>query len=86
MANTSEALSRALRELRDERNQLDGKIQALERALELRGGAPKRRGRRTKAGDKPKAKRNWSPAARKAAAERMRKYWVAWRAIKASRA
>lgn len=84
MANTTEALSRALRELRDERDQLDGKIQALERALELGGAAPKRRGGRAKPENKPKAQRNWSPAARKAAAERMRKYWAAWRAKRGS--
>lgn len=85
MANASEALSRALLELRNERDQLDEKIRALERALELRG-APKKQTTRTNAGDKPKIKKNWSPAARKAAAERMRKYWAAWRAKQGSNA
>lgn len=86
MADVNDALSRALNELIAERDRLNEAISAVERAM----GAPARRGRKPgrPAGSgevKVKVKRNWSPAARKAAAERMRKYWAEWRQEKATK-
>jgi hypothetical protein len=74
-------LKSVIDQLRSERSEIDEKIQLLEKAL---GGlGVKRRGRPPASASAPavggspkKVTRNWSPAARKAAADRMRKYWA----------
>ena len=81
-------LSSALETMKAERDDLDEKIRLMEELLSKVGGVkrgPGRpRGSGTKRGPgrppkqegKQKVKRNWSPAARKAAAERARKMWA----------
>lgn len=69
----NKAIEAALSALREERSQLDDTIRALERAI----GEGARSGRAPAApGVRTRRKPKWSPAARKAAAERMRKYWA----------
>lgn len=52
---------KAILELREEKRRLDRAIAALEQGSPVRGEQPRRR--------------SWSSQARRAAAERMRKYW-----------
>ena len=75
-------IQRAIESLRSEQEEIDGKIAAMEDALKSLGeqGAAPRRGRPRKTavvakGGRSRKKPHWSPEARKAAAERMRKYW-----------
>ena len=72
----------AIETLRSEQQEIDAKIAAMEDALKSLGeGAPAaRRGRPRKTAIKvpdgrSRKKPHWTPEARKAAAERMRKYW-----------
>ena len=84
-ARIAKELRTAIDELRDEREQIDTKIGAMEQALRELGvkrgpGRPKGSGKKVtttkRASSKKKSTRNWSPEARKAAAERMKKYWA----------
>lgn len=75
-------IDRAIESLRSEKEEIDAKIAAMEEALRSLGekGASVRRGRPRKsvgpvAEGSGRKKPHWSPEARKAAAERMRKYW-----------
>ena len=75
-------IQRAIESLRSEQEEIDAKIAAMEDALKSLGdrGAVVRRGRPRKAAvsvgsSRSRKKPHWSPEARKAAAERMRKYW-----------
>ena len=75
-------IQRAIESLRSEQEEIDAKIAAMEDALKSLGeqSAGARRGRPRKAvvsagGSRSRKKPHWSPEARKAAAERMRKYW-----------
>ncbi len=77
-------IQRAIESLRSEQEEIDAKIAAMEDALKSLGeqgsSAAPRRGRPRKAsvavkGGRSRKKPHWSPEARKAAAERMRKYW-----------
>ncbi len=67
-------LQSALKELQRQRAALDAQIQGVENALtSLSGGRPKSK---TGGARGARKKPHWSPEARKAAAERMRKYWA----------
>ena len=79
-------IQRAIESLRSEQEEIDAKIAAMEEALSSLGerGAVVRRGRPRKVAGvaaavaksaRGRKKPHWSPEARKAAAERMRKYW-----------
>lgn len=72
----NQAIESAIAALRAERDQIDETIQALVRATSGMGRA-KAPGRGGRVGTTQRRKPKWSPAARKAAAERMRKYWAA---------
>lgn len=72
----NQAIESAIAALRAERDQIDETIQALERATSGLGGR-KAAGRGAGGATPQRRKPKWSPAARKAAAERMRKYWAA---------
>lgn len=85
-------IRKAIQVLEQERDELDGTIANMQDALSKLGvkrgpGRPKgsRNKAKAKSGSKPakkakgRKKPNWSPAAKAAAAERMRKYWADWR-------
>ncbi len=84
-------LQRAIDSLRSEQEEIDAKIASMEKALSSLGesSAP-RRGRPRKAasaatrtvGGRSRKKPNWTPEAREAARERMRKYWAKKRSTK----
>ena len=81
MDQLKKSLQQAIKELEQERDELAAKIEILDNALtKLRGAnAPRSKGRAAHA--RPPAKKTrkspkWTPAAREAAAERMRKYWA----------
>ncbi len=75
-------IQRAIESLRSEQEEIDAKIAAMEDALKTLGeqsvrsrrGRPRKTATATSAG-RSRKKPHWSPEARKAAAERMRKYW-----------
>lgn len=85
-------LRSAIDELRTERDEIENKIGAMEQALRELGvkrgpGRPRGSGKKAvtaspdgkngKIGkDGKKVTKNWSPEARKAAAERMKRYWA----------
>ena len=89
-AHIAKELRTAIDELKLEREQIDNRISAMEQALRGLGvkrgpGRPKGSGKKaapaaTTGSPAPsrrkKVTRNWSPEARRAAAERMRKYWA----------
>ena len=85
-ARIAKELRSAIDELRTERQEIDSKIGAMEQALRELGvkrgpGRPKGSGKKVAsttgtASRQTKVTRNWSPEARRAAAERMRKYWA----------
>jgi len=80
-ARIAKELRSALDELRSERDEISSKIGAMESALRELGvkrgpGRPKGSGKKpAAAASSKKVTRNWSPEARRAAAERMKKYW-----------
>lgn len=88
---TIKALTSARAALLDERAKLEAQIATIDETLETldRGGAPMRSVRVAKktktpravkaGGKRPRKKPEWSPAKRREAAERMRKYWANWR-------
>ena len=83
IARIAKELKTAIEELRTERDQIDNKIGAMEQALRELGvkrgpGRPRGSGKKVASptARKSKVTRNWSPEARRAAAERMRKYWA----------
>ena len=68
-------LQTALKELRRQRDELETQISGVENALNsLTGKKP--RAKATGGGSGTRKKPHWSPEARRAAAERMRKYWA----------
>lgn len=82
----SKELQNAIDALKRERDELDEKIELMEETLNKLGGERRGPGRPPKKGASKKAKTakaagrkrkkpNWSPEARRAASERMRKYW-----------
>lgn len=74
----NKALQAALQELRSEKSRIEAAINELESVITSLGGARRGRpiGSGKPAGVKKKVRKNWSPAARKAAAQRMKKYWA----------
>lgn len=87
--NTDKAvksLKDAILALRKEREEIDERISAMEETLQVISGTKRGPGRPpgSKNKKKPmaatrskkKVKRNWSPAARKAASDRMKKIWA----------
>ncbi len=77
------SLTRALAELKSERSRLDSAIAQLEGFIASLAKLG-RRGPGRPPGSGQKRTPKWSPAARKAAAERMRRYWAARRGGKAA--
>ncbi len=84
-AKIAKELRSAIDELKDERSVIENKIGAMEQALRELGvkrgpGRPRGSSNKTvvskRSAAKKKVSRNWSPEARRAAAERMRKYWA----------
>ena len=81
ISKLAKEIQRAIESLRSEQEEIDAKIAAMEDALRSLGEqAPAaRRGRPRKnsvaTSSRSRKKPHWSPEARKAAAERMRKYW-----------
>lgn len=77
MTKAIEALQRALRTMKEHRDELDREIRALERMVgDRRGpGRPPEKRSKKKAQGKKKT-RSWSPEQRKEAAERARKMWA----------
>lgn len=76
-AKIARDLQKAIKGLQSEMDELDAKIDVLKNTLSTLGMKPPRDSkRRQKARSKTGRKPNWSPAARKAAADRMRKYWA----------
>ena len=76
-----DGLQSAIDALTAERDEIDEKIQLLQDTLEnVQGKSPRGRKKATaRKSSAPKASRkkpSWSPEAKKAAAERMRKYWA----------
>lgn len=85
-AKIAKELRSAIEDLKDQRDDIGNKITAMEQALKglgVKRGPGRPRGTGKKAASaaparatKKKVERNWSPEARRAAAERMRKYWA----------
>ncbi len=86
-ARIARELRSAIDELRTERDEINNQIGAMEQALRELGvkrgpGRPRGSGKKNGASASPssatkkKAVRNWTPEAREAARERMRKYWA----------
>jgi hypothetical protein len=78
-------LKRALDQLQDERDELDNKIRVMENALRELGvkrGPGRPKGSKNKASAAgggrrgPRKTPNWSPDARRAVSDRMKKYWA----------
>ncbi len=69
-SNMSQTLQNALDDLRAERDRLDRAIEQIEGLIEGGSRAP----RASASGSRRSA--SWSPAARRAAANRMRRYWA----------
>ncbi|MBK6687387.1 MAG: hypothetical protein IPG45_23150 [Deltaproteobacteria bacterium] len=72
-AKATKELQSVIQELHAERSRIDEQIHLLEKAL---GQSAVKARRPVDKSGKKKVERYWSPAARKAAAERMRKYWA----------
>lgn len=76
------ALENALSGLREDRQQLDRQIAALEGALQALIGPTRTRGRANKRGRASKKRRTMNTAQKQAVSKRMKAYWAARRAEK----
>ena len=74
-ANAAASLQKIISTLKAERDELDSTIRSLESAVGLEAS---HKADSNRSGSVRK-RANWSPAAKKAAAERMRAYWAARR-------